>query len=232
MKAPSASRSRPSGCANAFVCVRRARRPSAPSLVLQAEVPVHAGAGLVEEGLGRERGEEAEPRGDLAREALEAEHRVGLRQRLAGHEVDFVLRVRRLVRVAADRDALQVAGGEQRVEVVGEVAGAFERVGLAGALARGRAVARRGRVQARPGRPTSRRSTRNSSSSGATVAGEAGRVQPRQHAAQRGARRQLARADRAAVALGVQRARPARRSPRRCPCGPAAGTASRGRARG
>jgi hypothetical protein len=109
--------------------------------VMNAEVPVHAGAGLVEEGLGREGGEEAELCGDLAREALETEYRVGLRQRLAGHEIDLVLRVRGLVRVAAHRDALQVAGGEQRVEVLGEVAGALQRVGFAGTLARGGALA-------------------------------------------------------------------------------------------
>ncbi len=173
--------------------------------VLQAEVPVHAGAGLVEEGLGREGGEEAELRGDLAREALEAEHRVGLRERLARLEVHLVLGVRGLVRVAARGNALQVAGGEQRVEVVGEVAGALQRVGLAGELARGRAGAGRGRVQAHLAvelAPIDQEQLQLRRDGG----DQAGLVETRQHAAQRGARRQLARADVAAVALGAQRA--------------------------
>ena len=59
---------------------------------LHAEVPVHAGARLVEEGLGREAGQEAMLRRDLACQALEAVHRIGLSQRWARVEVDLELR--------------------------------------------------------------------------------------------------------------------------------------------
>jgi hypothetical protein len=75
---------------------------------MQAEVPVHAGAGWSRKGLGAKVARKPKRARRLPREPLEAEHGVGLRERLARHEVDLVLRIRRLVRVAADGDALRL----------------------------------------------------------------------------------------------------------------------------
>ena len=82
----------------------------------QAHMPVHAGAGFVQVGLGHKGGHAAVAPGDLARQALEAEHRVRLRQRFARTQIHFVLPGGRLVAVARDRNALGFAGRPQLVK--------------------------------------------------------------------------------------------------------------------
>ncbi len=92
--------------------------PAVP--LLHAHVPVHPRPRAFRVGLGQEGGGKAVAQGHVARQALEAEHGVGLRQRRGGREVDLVLGRCRLVREAGDGNVLRAAarkqGGEEGVE--------------------------------------------------------------------------------------------------------------------